>query len=164
MLKFKALTLAVIAGANLTLAACTNPTGTSGQMSYFTEGTIKDIEVIDLQKNEYDTKKNAALGAIVGAAAGQLIGRDTEGTLIGAGIGAIVGGGASMAADSGTGMRLTVNTDSGLVLIDQPYSCLFKKNAKVRLINRDGSTQLQVYDGSRYRTATNDSPSDCPLN
>ena len=31
MLKFKALTLAVIAGATLTLAACTNPTGTSGR-------------------------------------------------------------------------------------------------------------------------------------
>ena len=68
-----------------------------------------------------------------------------------------------MAADQGTGMRLTVNTSNGLVLIDQPYSCLFKVNAKVRLINQDGSTQLQVYDGTRYRTATADSPSDCPL-
>lgn len=147
----------------LVLSGCANPTGTSGQISYFTEGVIKDIEQIDLQKNSYDTKKHAALGAIVGAAAGQLIGGDTKGTLIGAGIGAVAGGVGAMAADQGTGMRLTVNTSNGLVLIDQPYSCLFKVNAKVRLINQDGSTQLQVYDGTRYRTATADSPSDCPL-
>ena len=104
------------------MAGCTTPTGTVGKMSYFTEGVITDIEVIDVQKNNIETGTNTGLGA-----------------------------------------RLTVNTDNGLVLIDQPYSCLFKINSKVRMINNNGSYQLQVFDGTRYRTAVAQSKSECPL-
>lgn len=145
------------------MAGCTTPTGTVGKMSYFTEGVITDIEVIDVQKNNIETGTNTGLGAAAGAIAGQAIGRDSKGTLIGAGIGAAVGFLGSKFAESGDGMRLTVNTDNGLVLIDQPYSCLFKINSKVRMINNNGSYQLQVFDGTRYRTAVAQSKSECPL-
>lgn len=40
----------------------------------------------------YNTQKGAAIGAGVGALAGQALGRDTASTLIGAGVGALVGG------------------------------------------------------------------------
>ena len=111
------------------MAGCTTPTGTVGKMSYFTEGVITDIEVIDVQKNNIETGTNTGLGAAAGAIAGQAIGRDSN----------------------------------GLVLIDQPYSCLFKINSKVRMINNNGSYQLQVFDGTRYRTAVAQSKSECPL-
>ena len=153
---------AILASA-LFMSGCTTSTGTVGKMSYFTEGVITDIEVIDVKKNNVDTTTNAGLGAATGAIAGQAIGRDTKGTLIGAGIGAVVGLLGSRFADSGDGMRLTVNTDNGLVLIDQPYSCLFKINAKVRMINNNGSYQLQVFDGEHYRTAVAQSKSKCPI-
>lgn len=159
----KTLLAAGVISSMLMLGACSNTTGSAGQMSYFTEGVITDIEQIDITKNKYDTTKNAGLGAIGGAIAGQAIGHDTKGTVIGAGIGAVIGGLAASIADQGDGMRLTVKTDSGLVLVDQPYSCLFKVRSKVRLINQNGSYQVQVFDGTRYRTATQDSPSKCPL-
>jgi uncharacterized protein YcfJ len=41
--------------------------------------------------NRYNTQRGAAIGAGFGALAGQLIGRNTEGTLIGAGVGTLVG-------------------------------------------------------------------------
>ncbi|MBW1849903.1 MAG: glycine zipper 2TM domain-containing protein [Deltaproteobacteria bacterium] len=39
----------------------------------------------------YNTQKGAAIGAGIGAIAGQAIGRDTESTLIGTGVGALLG-------------------------------------------------------------------------
>ena len=39
----------------------------------------------------YNTQRGAAIGAGIGALAGQAIGRDTEGTLLGAGIGTVAG-------------------------------------------------------------------------
>lgn len=41
--------------------------------------------------DRYNTQKGAAIGAGVGALAGQLIGRNTKGTLIGAGVGTLLG-------------------------------------------------------------------------
>ncbi len=146
------------------LSACTNPTGDAGQMMYFTEGVITETETIDLKKNRYDTKSTAATGAIGGAIAGQIIGHDTKSTLIGAGIGAIIGGVSAAVADKGDGIRLTVQTDQGLVLIDQPYSCELRPGRKIRMINQDGAYQVQVFDGERYRTAIAQSPSECSLN
>lgn len=144
-----------------TLTACTNPTGSAGQSMYFTEGVITDVEVIDIEKNKYDATSTAAIGAIGGAAAGQIIGRDTKGTLIGAGIGAVIGGLGAKIADRGEGMRLTVQTEEGLLLIDQPYSCDLRPGAHIRMINNGGSYQVQVYDGTRYRTAVQSSTSEC---
>ncbi len=147
----------LFAAAALTLSGCTNRTGTSGQMRYFTEGTITGVETIDIDSSSYDTLKNTAIGAVVGAAAGQIIGRDTAGTLIGAGIGAIAGGGISMAANNvDQGLRLTVETSNGPVIIDYVYSCLLTEGASVRLINHDDGIQIQVYNGTGYVTAAPD--------
>jgi uncharacterized protein YcfJ len=41
--------------------------------------------------NRFNTQRGAAIGAGVGALAGQLIGRNTKGTLIGAGVGTLIG-------------------------------------------------------------------------
>lgn len=40
---------------------------------------------------QYNTQKGAAIGAGIGAIAGQAIGQDTESTLIGTGVGALLG-------------------------------------------------------------------------
>ena len=42
-------------------------------------------------QHRYNTQRGAAIGAGVGAVAGQAIGRNTEGTLLGAGIGTLLG-------------------------------------------------------------------------
>ena len=42
-------------------------------------------------QERYNTQRGAAIGAGVGAIAGQAIGRNTEGTLLGAGIGTLLG-------------------------------------------------------------------------
>jgi uncharacterized protein YcfJ len=47
----------------------------------------------------YNTQRGAAIGAGVGALAGQMIGRDTKGTLIGAGVGTLLGAIAGNAVD-----------------------------------------------------------------
>ena len=158
---FNRITLGCMAAALALTTACTNPTGSAGQMSYFTEGVITDVEVIDLAKNRYDSTSTAAMGAAGGAVAGQIIGHDSKSTIIGAGIGAAIGFLSSKLADHGEGLRLTVRTDQGLVLIDQPYSCQLQVGRKVRMINQDGSYQVQVFDGSHYVTAVAQSPSDC---
>ncbi len=150
---------ALLSGA--VLSGCSNPTGSAGQMMYFTEGTITHVEVIDLKKNRYNTENTATVGAVGGAVAGQIIGGDTKGTLIGAGIGAIIGGLSAAVADRGEGLRLTVQTDQGLVLIDQPYSCMLQPGRKIRMINQDGAYQVQVLDNGVYKTAVAQSSSEC---
>jgi len=47
----------------------------------------------------YNTQKGAAIGAGLGAIAGQLIGHDTASTLVGAGVGTLVGAVAGNAMD-----------------------------------------------------------------
>jgi uncharacterized protein YcfJ len=42
-------------------------------------------------RDRYNTQKGAAIGAGIGAVAGQAIGRNTESTLLGAGIGTLLG-------------------------------------------------------------------------
>lgn len=163
-MRFSLMTAAAILTLSLVAGGCTNPTGEAGEISYFTEGVITDIEIIDIKKNKYDTASTTGAGAIAGAAAGQVIGRDTKSTVIGAGIGAVVGGVGAIFADRGDGMRLTVNTSNGLILLDQPYSCLFQIDAKIRMIKQSsGSVQVQVWDGEHYRTAVAQSPSECEL-
>ncbi|MBO8415392.1 MAG: hypothetical protein IAB19_03300 [Proteobacteria bacterium] len=160
--KTKASISAAVISLTFGLTACTNPTGSAGQSMYFTEGVITSVEVIDnMQKNRYDATSTAVLGGVGGAAAGQIIGHDTKSTIIGAGIGAVIAGLSAKIADQGEGMRVTVKTEQGQLLIDQPYSCLLQPGRKVRMINNNGSYQLQVFDGSTYRTAEQQSPSEC---
>lgn len=149
----------------LLINGCTNPTSTAGKVSYFTEGVIVDIEHITLDLDHYDTEGNVGVGAIVGAGLGQIFGGNTRSTVIGAGIGAVVGGLASSAADRVEGMRLTVNTDQGMVIVDQPYSCNFYRGAKIRMINSgSNNVQVQVNVGGQYVTAEKNDSSDCPVN
>ncbi len=153
----KASILAISLGAILSLSACTNSTGSVGQTMYFTTGTIVGIEKIDVKKNNTDTLANTGILAAVGAVAGQLIGKDTKGTLIGAGIGAGAGLLGSYIGDRGEGMRLSVKTDNGTILLDQPYSCDLKVGKEIRMIKqKDGSTQVQVKNGNSYKTVSYD--------
>ena len=50
-------------------------------------------------RDRYNTQRGAAIGAGVGAVAGQAIGRNTEATLLGAGIGTLLGAIIGNAAD-----------------------------------------------------------------
>jgi surface antigen len=54
-------------------------------------GLILILSVGCASTGYYNTQKGAAIGAGIGALAGQAIGRDTEATLIGAGTGALLG-------------------------------------------------------------------------
>lgn len=157
--------LAVLLASSVIATGCTNPTSTAGKVSYFTEGVITDIEHITIDLDHYDTKNTAVVGGIAGAAAGQIIGGNTKGTLIGAGIGALLSGAASKLMDrTDDGARLTVNTSQGFITVDQPFSCYYKKGAKVRLINQGNNTvQVQVLHNGHYRTAQKSDPKDCKL-
>lgn len=157
--------LAVLLASSVIATGCTNPTSTAGKVSYFTEGVITDIEHITIDLDHYDTKNTAVVGGIAGAAAGQIIGGNTKGTLIGAGIGALLSGAASKLMDrTDDGARLTVNTSQGFITVDQPFSCYYKKGAKVRLINQGNNTvQVQVLHNGHYRTAQKNDPKDCKL-
>ena len=148
-----------------TLSGCTNPTSTAGKVSYFMEGVITDLEYITIDLEHYNTQKSAVVGGVAGAAAGQVIGGDTEGTLIGAGIGALLAGAAAAMMDrTDEGIRLTINTNQGLILVDQPYSCTYQKGSKVRLINQsDNTVQVQVLVNGSYRTAQKNKRDECPL-
>lgn len=149
----------------LGMGGCANPTGSSGTTMHYNDGVITDIELVDIQKNKYNTSRSAIMGAAGGAILGQIIGGDTHDTLVGAAIGGAAGGIAAGLADQGTGMRLSVETDTGNVLVDYQYSCSFAQGTKIRMLNAEDGTQIQVYSESegRYITAPINSPSDCSL-
>ena len=53
--------------------------------------TISLISCASIPKERYNTQKGAAVGAAAGALGGQIIGGDTESTLIGAAVGTLLG-------------------------------------------------------------------------
>lgn len=163
--KITASILALALGSAFMLNGCTNATSTAGKVSYFTEGVITDIEHITLDEDYYNTTANTGAGAAAGALVGQLIGHDTKGTLIGAGIGAIVGGAASAIANrTSDGARLTVKTNQGSLIVDQPFSCDYYKGAKIRMINQNnGTVQVQISKNGTWRTAQSGAPRDCTV-
>ena len=70
-------------------------------------------------QNRYNTQKGAAIGAGLGAVAGQAIGRNTEGTLLGAGIGTLLGTIVGNAVDQGyQASREAVSTNKRVVYYD----------------------------------------------
>ena len=129
------------------------------------KGVITDMEYITIDLDHYNKTNTAVVGGIAGAAAGQAIGGDSKGTLIGAGIGALLAAGAAALMDrTSDGIRLTINTNQGLILVDQPYSCTYRKGAKVRLINQnDNTVQLQVLVNGSYVTAEKNDRDECPF-
>jgi len=127
--------------ASFGLAGCTNPDGTANQ-----------------------TGTGVLIGAMTGAAAGQIIGGDTRSTVIGGAIGAAAGGaiGARMAAQerelrrslAGTGADVT-NTGSDLRIL-LPESVTFRTGSSVvdprfRPALRSVSESLRQYPASTIR-------------
>ncbi|MCR5537105.1 MAG: hypothetical protein K6F05_06805 [Succinivibrio sp.] len=164
MLKPTLLSLSLVAlSSALLLNGCTNPTTHAGAVSEFMDGTILGVEIVDMDSDNYDTGTNTLLGALAGAAAGQAINHHSKGTLIGAGIGAVAAGLASGFGNRSDGVRLTIDTSSGQMVVDEPFSCLYRKNAKVRLISNSQGGQVQVLSNGRYITAKQESKSNCPV-
>ncbi|MEN6615591.1 MAG: YMGG-like glycine zipper-containing protein [Syntrophorhabdus sp.] len=64
--------------------------------------------VISCASEGYNTQKGAAIGAGLGAIAGQVIGHDTASTLIGAAVGTLVGGIGGNAVDQHVQSQKTV--------------------------------------------------------
>lgn len=146
------------------LTACTNPTSTAGSVSRFTNGTIVEMERISIDAERSDTETNSLIGAVIGGIAGNLLNNHTTGTLVGAGAGAIAGNLASRGMNREDGVRLTVDTDEGTYLVDQPFSCSYQVGQQVRLINAGGNNaQVQIYENGAYRTVQKNEPRDCPV-
>ncbi len=89
-------------------------------------------------RHQYNTQRGAAIGAGLGAVAGQAIGRNTEATLLGAGIGTLLGAIAGNAVDQShqaareaalTNRRVVYYDDTGGALeaipgpVDQHTKC-----------------------------------------
>lgn len=155
--------LAICAGAAAVLNACTNPTTEAGSVNTYYEGTITDMEAIDLTTKKNDTGSNALLGAVGGAVIGNIIGNNSTGTLVGAGVGALITGGASNLANRHDGVRLSVDSDNGPLIVDMPFSCKYEVGKRVRLISGSSTGSVMVEeDNGHFATATEDSYSKCP--
>ncbi|MGN1281891.1 MAG: YMGG-like glycine zipper-containing protein [Succinivibrio sp.] len=147
----------------LALNACTNATTQAGSVNTYYDGTITDMEAVDLDTNRNDTGTNTLLGAVGGALIGNLIGKNSTGTLVGAGVGALAAGGASKLANRHDGVRLTIDSENGPLIVDMPFSCKYEIGKKVRLISNSSSGSVMVDNGDgHFTTATEDSYKKCP--
>ena len=146
----------------LALSGCTNPISTAGTVSNYYSGRITGIEVVDLDSQKYDSATNTVVGALGGAILGQLFNHHTSGTLVGAGLGAAAGNLGSKALNRTEGLRISINSDNGPMLVDVPFNCGYKPGQKVRVVTSSSGAQLQVYRNGAYRTAANQKTSACP--
>jgi len=142
---------------------CTNPTSTAGSASTYYDGVITGVETIDIDKRKQNSTVNAMIGTVVGGVTGNLINGHTGGTLAGMGLGYIAGQGFSLLADRTTGLRLTVDTENGNMIVDMPYSCSYKIGKKVRLVSESSRGYVLVEDSGRYITPQEDDPKKCPI-
>ncbi len=160
-MKYSALTVAAIC--SMLLSACTNPTGTAGSMNSTYRGTLHAIEVIDLDEQKYNTSTNAMLGGLAGAVLGNIISKNSTGTWVGAAAGAAVGGLGSMGMNRSEGLRLSVDSENGDVIIDVPFNCNYKVGQTLRIVGSGNSgVQVQYYANGAYHTASAQSTSQCP--
>ena len=157
---FAAITVAATFGL---ISGCTNPTTTAGTTSSYMDGTITGIESVDIDTQKYDSGTNTLIGAVGGALIGSLINGHSTGAWVGGTAGALAGGFASSAANRTDGVRLTIDTYSGTLVVDEPFSCMYDKGAKVRLISNGNYSQIQVLSNGKYITAGNDDRSACPI-
>lgn len=157
-----AFTAIAVCIATLSLSACTNPTGTAGAMNSSYGGTVKGIELIDIDSKKYDTSTNTVIGGIAGAVLGAVINDHTSGALVGAGLGAAAGGLGSKAANHTDGLRISLESDNGDVMVDVPFNCGFELGQKVRIINGSQGAQIQFFKNGAYHTAMAQSSSQCP--
>ncbi len=161
-MRYSALVLATAVASSIALTACTNPTSSAGTMSSTYKGTIKGIEVIYLDSKNYDSGTNTLVGGIAGALIGGLVADRTTGALIGAGVGAAAGGLGSQAANRTDGLRLSLDSENGDIVVDVPFNCGYKLGQKVRIINSGSNgAQVQFLSNGAYHTATAQSASAC---
>ncbi|MCI7024763.1 MAG: YMGG-like glycine zipper-containing protein, partial [Succinatimonas sp.] len=109
-----------------------------------------------------DNTSNTILGAVGGALLGNLISKNSTGTAVGAGLGALAAGSASKYMDRHDGVRLTIDSDNGPLIVDMPFSCKYAVGKKVRLISGSSQGSVMVKQNGRYVTATEDSYTKCP--
>ena len=133
-----------------TLSACTNPVSEAGTVSTYYEGRITGIEAIDINNKKNDNTSNTILS------------KNSTGTAVGAGLGALAAGSASKYMDRHDGVRLTIDSDNGPLIVDMPFSCKYAVGKKVRLISGSAQGSVMVQNNGRYETATEDSYSKCP--
>ena len=146
----------------MSLTGCTNPTSKAGTRSTYYEGVIEDIEIIDIDTNQMDNGNNTIIGAIAGAIIGNMVNNHSTGTIVGAGLCAVAGNAVSKATNRTDGVRLTVETDNGPMIIDMPFSCKYKVGKKVRLVSDGDKGTIMVETNGKYKTATQDSYNTCP--
>ena len=152
----------VIAASVLAINGCTNPTTEAGSVNTFYDGTITDIERVDMNNKQQDSSTNAVMGAVAGAIVGNMLNGHTTGTLVGAGAGLLAGKGYSMLADRTDGVRMTIETENGPMIVDMPFSCMYGVGKKVRLVTGSTNGSVMVEENGHYVTATKDSMSKCP--
>ncbi len=157
------LSTVILASSVLLLNGCTTPTTEAGSMNAYYDGTITDIEKVDMSTNEQDSTTNAVIGMVAGAIVGNAVNGHTTGTLVGAGAGLLAGKGYSMLKDRTPGVRMTVDTENGPMIIDMPFSCKYGIGKKVRVISGSNTGSIMVEDeNGHYVTATQDSMDKCP--
>lgn len=144
------------------LSACTNPTSEAGSVNAYYDGVITGMEAIDIDNNQQDSSTNAIIGGVIGALLGNAVNGHSTGTAVGAGLGVLAGSGLSKITDRSTGIRLSVDTDNGPLIVDMPFSCKYGVGKKVRLISGSNSASVMVEENGKYVTATQDKTSQCP--
>ena len=149
ILKSKIIGLTILVATTLSMAGCTVPTTEAGNTQTYYEGKITGIELIDMKTNRNDNTKNTLLGAVGGALLGNLIGKNSTGTVIGAGAGALAGNALSEYGQRHEGVRLSVDTDNGPVIVDMPFSCKYAIGKKVRLISGSSQGSVMVYNNPK---------------
>ena len=64
--------------------------------------------------------------------------------------------------DRHDGVRLTIDSDNGPLIVDMPFSCKYAVGKKVRLISGSSQGSVMVKQNGRYVTATEDNYTKCP--
>lgn len=163
MIKFtKTLLTATAISSTLILTACTNELTTAGNVSSYFNGTITDMEAIDINTENYDKNTNMLLGAAAGALLGNLINGKSTGTLVGAAVGGLAGHGLSKVGNRKDGVRLSIDSDNGPLVVDMPFSCKYAIGKKVRLVSGSSRGAVMVKINGHWQTATQDAYSKCP--
>ena len=153
------------------LSACASSGTTSasggasaaGSASDYLEGEIAGVEIVDIDPDLSDNSGTIMLGALGGAMLGQILTGKSSGTLLGTGLGAAVAGIGTSLALRMDGVRLTIDTDLGRLTEDKPFSCLYRKGAKVRLVSNNQGGEIQVLDNGSYVAAAPENSSNCAL-
>ncbi len=152
----------VIAAAAALAVGCTNPIGTAGTSNAYYTGKITGIEVVELDSQQYDSSTNTIIGAVGGAILGQLLNKHTSGTLVGAGLGAAAGSLGSKALNRSEGLRISIDSENGPMLVDVPFNCSYKIGQAVRIVTSSNGAQLQIKRNGAYHTASAQKTSACP--